>query len=267
MPLVKDKVKVIICGNKEITEKCLNFMKKRKDTEVVLWVRDSTTMQVKQLIQRNNPDFIFSIQHEYLIPKDVLEIPTSGCINLHFGLLPEYGGCYPIAHSILNNEDYGGFTLHEMNEEFDKGPVIHKQRIYIKDLVAVEAYNKIVKEAFRYFTHIYPYLISNTYSIITPDPKAITRYYKKNSINFKEDSCITSDMSESDIMITFRAFTFPKYQRPKLKIGKEEMTVHNIVKINTKYEEDFLRNITVPSLYDTYLFENIEGKTFLAWIR
>lgn len=270
--VVGDKLRIIICGNKKISQMCLDFLKKRKDVEIVLWVRDSSTRAVMDLIKNKNPDYIFSLQHEYLIPQEVIEIPKIDCINLHFGLLPRYGGCYPITHGILNGEDYGGFTFHKVNPEFDKGPIIYKKEVLIKNLVASEAYQKITMEAYQFFGSIFPKFADGSYKYYPQEQDRDfnnSNYYKKTSINFERDSVILPEMSGEEIIRRFRAFMFPKYQFPKIQINNSLVDIHNIIEIPFSYSEDFIRNITTSSAvydYDTYVFENIEGKRFLTWV-
>jgi len=53
-------------------------------------------------------------------------------INLHFGLLPRYGGCYPITWSVLNGEKQAGSTLHYMEENFDEGDILLYWKAHLK---------------------------------------------------------------------------------------------------------------------------------------
>ena len=52
-------------------------------------------------------------------------------VLLHFGLLPRYGGCYPVAWSILNGEAEAGVTMHVMVEAFDQGDILAQQSVPI----------------------------------------------------------------------------------------------------------------------------------------
>lgn len=73
-----------------------------------------------------NPDVIVVVAYGKLLPKEVLEIPPMGCINLHGSLLPKYRGAAPIQWTVLNGDKVGGATTMYMNEGLDTGDMILK---------------------------------------------------------------------------------------------------------------------------------------------
>lgn len=58
-----------------------------------------------------------------LLPKDALEIPTHGWVNLHFSLLPAWRGAAPVQHTILSGDDVAGASTFLIEEGLDTGPV------------------------------------------------------------------------------------------------------------------------------------------------
>ena len=78
-----------------------------------------------------NPDIIITSAYGQIIPKEVLEAPKYGCINVHASLLPKYRGGAPIHHAIINGEDETGITIMYMNEGMDTGDIIVKKEIPI----------------------------------------------------------------------------------------------------------------------------------------
>ena len=63
-----------------------------------------------------------SVQYPRIVPAEQLgDFDTA--VNIHFGLLPEYRGCFPTKWAIINNEP-AGVTLHHMTPEIDAGPVL-----------------------------------------------------------------------------------------------------------------------------------------------
>ncbi len=90
----------------------------------------------------NSPviDFITSLQPDIIISsnslyfsKKILNIPRIACINRHSGLLPSYGGLWPVFQALRNGEDKVGVTIHVMVDKIDQGPVLSQQEIFIKD--------------------------------------------------------------------------------------------------------------------------------------
>ncbi len=83
---------------------------------------------------KNKDHILLSISWKFLISKRVLESFDYRAINFHPGLLPEYKGCFSSSWSLINREDFTGFTYHFMTEKFDSGNIIYKKSISILDV-------------------------------------------------------------------------------------------------------------------------------------
>ncbi len=84
-------------------------------------------------IKKLNPDVICVVAYGKIIPKEILEIPKYGCINLHGSLLPKYRGAAPIQWSIINGDKTTGVTTIYMNEGIDTGDMILKKEVAIDE--------------------------------------------------------------------------------------------------------------------------------------
>ena len=82
-------------------------------------------------LKRQNPDVICVVAYGKILPKEVLEIPKYGCINVHGSLLPKYRGAAPIQRSILNGDKTTGVTTMYMDEGMDSGDMILKKEVEI----------------------------------------------------------------------------------------------------------------------------------------
>ena len=83
-----------------------------------------TSMQVLRDIA---PDLIVVTAYGQILPKEVLELPKYGCINIHASLLPKYRGAAPINWVILNGETETGVTSMQMGEGLDTGDMLIKK--------------------------------------------------------------------------------------------------------------------------------------------
>lgn len=61
-------------------------------------------VEFKNLLEEINPDLICVVAYGKIIPKDILEIPKFGCVNVHGSLLPKYRGAAPIQWAVINGE-------------------------------------------------------------------------------------------------------------------------------------------------------------------
>lgn len=79
------------------------------------------------------PDLICVVAYGKILPKELLEIPKLGCINVHGSLLPKYRGAAPIQWAVLNGEKTTGITTMYMDEGMDTGDIILKKEVNIED--------------------------------------------------------------------------------------------------------------------------------------
>lgn len=77
------------------------------------------------------PDVICVVAYGKILPKEILEIPKLGCINVHGSLLPKYRGAAPIQWAVLNGDKTTGITTMYMDEGMDTGDMILKEEVEI----------------------------------------------------------------------------------------------------------------------------------------
>lgn len=78
--------------------------------------------QMRQL----NPDVMVVVAFGQILPKELLDIPKYGCVNVHASLLPKYRGAAPIQWAVINGDKESGVTIMRMNEGLDTGDMIDK---------------------------------------------------------------------------------------------------------------------------------------------
>lgn len=83
-------------------------------------------------IESLNPEAIVVVAYGKILPKEMLEIPPKGCINLHSSLLPQLRGAGAVAYSIIRGFDYSGITTMYMNAKMDAGDIIFQKKVEIK---------------------------------------------------------------------------------------------------------------------------------------
>ncbi len=84
------------------------------------------------------PDIIITCAYGQIIPKELLNCPRLGCINVHASLLPKLRGGAPIHRAIINGFSKTGITIMYMNEGMDKGDIITQREIPIEDTDTAE---------------------------------------------------------------------------------------------------------------------------------
>lgn len=72
------------------------------------------------------PDVIIVVAYGQILPKELLDIPKYGCINVHASLLPRYRGAAPIQWAVLDGEEVTGVTAMQMDVGLDTGDMLEK---------------------------------------------------------------------------------------------------------------------------------------------
>lgn len=97
-------------------------------------------------IKSLSPDLLCVVAYGKILPKELLEIPSKGAINVHGSLLPKYRGAAPIQWAVINGDATTGITTMYMNEGMDTGDMILKKEVDIlPDETTGELWNRLSK--------------------------------------------------------------------------------------------------------------------------
>jgi len=91
-------------------------------------------------------DVAIVVAYGMLLPKDILDVPPLGCLNLHASLLPRWRGAAPIQRAIMAGDPETGVAVMKMAEGLDTGPVGMVERLVIApELNAGEAHEILAR--------------------------------------------------------------------------------------------------------------------------
>ena len=102
-----------------------------------LIVRNPTTLNSEEefdFIKKLEPDIVLVVAYGQLIPKNFLNIPKKGFINIHASLLPKWRGAAPIQRSIMSLDTETGISIMQIVEDLDSGPVMKQLKVKIGEL-------------------------------------------------------------------------------------------------------------------------------------
>ena len=89
--------------------------------------------EIIEEIREQKPDLIVVVAYGKILPKEVIDIPKYGIINLHSSLLPRYRGAAPINAAIINGDEKSGVSIMYVEEKLDAGAVILQSETTILD--------------------------------------------------------------------------------------------------------------------------------------
>jgi methionyl-tRNA formyltransferase len=156
-------------------------------------------------------DWYFLISWKHIISEALIDHPKNGVINLHYSLLPEYRGVYPVNWAIIEGRETTGITYHLIGDGIDDGEIICQQEevIFFSDN-ARTLQLRLDTAAFKLFDTLLLLLKKNNI------PKLNSRQSKKNHgsyksrLDFKDTNCLGLDSTyrARDLINLLRGKTF-----------------------------------------------------------
>ena len=175
------------------------------------------------------PDLIAVVAYGQILPQAILDLPKSGCLNVHASLLPKYRGASPIQSAILNGETETGVTIMKMDAGLDTGGIPAQARTPIlPEDNSQTLHDRLAQLGGELLVETIPDYVAGKIQP-EPQPKEGVSYAAKIK---KEDGRIDWNLSAQEILNRLRAFTpwpgiftFLKIeQKPQLlKIWKAEI--------------------------------------------
>ena len=99
----------------------------------ILVLQPNKIMDEYQALKDMEPDLIITCAYGKILPREILELPRLGCINVHASLLPKLRGGAPIHRAIINGYKKTGVTIMYMSEGMDEGDMISAKETEITE--------------------------------------------------------------------------------------------------------------------------------------
>ncbi len=93
-------------------------------------------------LKKLKPDLAIVAAYGKILPKEILDIPVLGFINVHGSLLPAYRGASPIQQAILNGDKETGITIMKVDEKMDHGEIISQIKTPVADSDTFESLSR-----------------------------------------------------------------------------------------------------------------------------
>ncbi len=154
-------------------------------------------------LKNQKPDLIIVAAYGKILPKEVLEIPGFGAINVHASILPRFRGPSPIQNAILSGETETGITIMLMDKGIDTGDILRERSLKIKpDETTPELSKRLSELASKLLLETLPLWIERK---ITPRKQDDSKATLCQLIEKTDGKIIWADSAES-IYNKFRAF-------------------------------------------------------------
>ena len=222
------KIKIIFFGSKFYSSPILKILKKDKKIEIIRIIEDKNSLTGFKSL-KEQPDVAILAAFGAILPKEILNLPQKGILNIHPSLLPQYRGPSPVQTAILNGDKQVGVTIIKMDEEIDHGPILTQTKEEIKgDDTAQSLYLRLFTIGAEILTTILPAYIEDKIELRQQDHSQATYTKKLTRNDGKIDWKQSNQYLERFIRAMFpwpEAWTDIKIdnQKKKLKITKAHL--------------------------------------------
>ena len=183
-----------------------------------------TAKEQLRSIESIHPDYVVSCGYSHIVPKEILEIPTEECLNLHPSYLPFNRGANPNVWSIIEGTP-AGVTLHVMNEGIDTGEILAQRKVETKFSDTGKTLQKRLEDTqVDLFKETWPDIIANNVEREQQAENAGT-YHRTDE--FEELCKLDPDknVQVKNFLNRLRALTYPPYTNATIEVNGNEYHV------------------------------------------
>jgi methionyl-tRNA formyltransferase len=214
-------MEVVFLGINDAGWEIYEWLCERDDTSVRALVTKKSQLSLIETIQ---PDVVVATGFQHIVPPDLLDVPPSGCINVHPGYLPDTRGFNPNVWSIVEDRPAGA-TVHYMDEGVDTGDVIARRRVEksFSD-TGKSLYHRIETACVSLFKEIWPDVVNETVEATPQSSTGGAHHYKDEF----EDLCELDPEAEYEVeqlLDRLRALTFPPFDNAVIEVDGDRYYV------------------------------------------
>lgn len=181
-----------------------------------------------------DPDLIVVVAYGKIIPKNIIDLPKLGIINVHSSILPKYRGASPIHSALINGDDKTGVSIMFINEGLDTGDVL---KIITTDITEEDDLGTLTERLAKLgsdaLSHVVPKLIDKTY-VATKQDDSLATLVKPIK---KEEMKIDFSKTNVEIFNLVRGLS-PHPCAYTIKNG-ENIKIYKVEKIDKDYQKPF----------------------------
>jgi len=120
-------------GRGKVLSACPVKLYAEENNLLVIQPEDFSELQNQERFALLKPDVMVVAAYGQILPKNTLQTPRFGCLNIHASLLPRWRGAAPIERAILAGDKETGISIMKMNEGLDTGDVLLEKKHLISE--------------------------------------------------------------------------------------------------------------------------------------
>lgn len=232
-------VDVIFLGLNDIGEQIYEWLVDRDDATVraILTEKDQLS-----LVEEVQPDLVISGGFRYIVPEQILEVPSLGAVNLHKSYLPYNRGTNPNVWCMIDDTP-AGVTIHYMTASVDAGPIIDRREVQKRPGdTAKDLYERLERAQFDQFREVWPDIRDDDADTISQDTDAGSYYYRQDFVDLWELE-MDAEKRVGDVITKLRALTFEPFKNAYYEVDGQRYYVEVDITPDEAVDQNATRKI------------------------
>lgn len=164
------------------------------------------------------PDLGIIADFGQIVPKEIIDIPDHGILNIHPSLLPKYRGPSPIQATLLNGDEVAGVTIMTINEKMDAGGIVSQAKVKLSPSDTTTTLKNYLSEiAASLLLNTIPYYMAGDLPPIEQNESDAT-YTKMVK---KEDGAV--DLSTSKVIVDRKIRAYDEWPKAYIIVNKKRV--------------------------------------------
>lgn len=187
------------------------------------------------------------VSYPKILKKEILDLPTFGCLNIHPSLLPKYRGPSPIQTALLNGDEKIGISIMKLDEEVDHGPILIQTEM---DLDSEDVNEKVERKAGAFggemLAQILNHYIDGNLKLIEQDhaQATFTRKFEKKEGEIKLDDNAEVVQNEFKALLPhIPIFFFINHKDREIRVKVNEINLSKDF-VKDKLAKDIIKKVT-----------------------
>ena len=200
-------MEAVFLGMNKAGEEVYDWLNSREDVKVLALLTEKEQLS---LIEDLQPEIVISSGFEHKVPKEVIEAPEKGIVNLHPSFLPYNRGSHPYIWPIVDDTP-AGVSIHYMDEEIDQGPIIDRKEVPVfNEDTAESLHERLMDEQVELF--------KENWSIIKKGPEGREQDGERGNTHYRDELDelreikLGEETTAGELIDRLRALTYPPHR-------------------------------------------------------
>lgn len=218
---MRDELEIVFLGVNEAGMRVYDWL---CDREGVFVHSLLTTEEQLSVVEDVRPDYVVSCGYQHVVPEEILEVPSGGCLNLHPAYLPFNRGANPNVWSLVEGTP-AGVTLHYMDADLDTGAIVSQREVDARfSDTGRDLHERLEDAQVELFERTWPKIEAGEASVSEQDGDAGT-YHRTADFEALCELDPDAEVVVKDFLDRLRALTFPPYDNAYLDLDGERYYV------------------------------------------